>query len=255
MVALCARDGHLNRGRVRRFFSNLFKKMALAVTLLATATLSAVLSMRSILTSQEVVVPSLVGRRMGAASASAQQQRLLVKLEGRRFDPRVAAGLVSAQDPPAGAALKIHRSIRVWLSLGPQRLAVPLVEGESARTARLKLEQAALPVEQVVEVDDAAPEGTVLVQRPPAGEVDEVRTVALLVSRGLAGADYVMPDLIGRPAGNVIEGLRRAGLRVVDVRYRTYPGVEPGVVLRQTPSAGQRVNTRVNIALDVSKAS
>ncbi len=104
-------------------------------------------------------------------------------------------------------------------------------------------------------MDDAAPEGTVIVQRPPAGEVDEVRTVALLVSRGQAGADYVMPDLIGRPAGDVIESLRRAGLRVVDVRYRAYPGVESGVVLRQTPSAGQRVNARVSIALDVSKAS
>lgn len=240
---------------MRRFFSKLIKRMALAVALLATAALSAALSMRSILTSQEVTVPPLVGKRMGEASAAAQQQRLLVKLEGRRFDPRVPAGLVSVQDPPSGTALKTHRSIRVWLSLGPQRLAVPLVEGESVRTARLKLEQAALPVEQVVEVDDAAPEGTVIVQRPPAGEVDEVRTVALLVSRGQSGADYVMPDLIGRPAGDVIEGLRRAGLRVVDVRYRAYPGVESGVVLRQAPSAGQRVNARVAIALDVSKAS
>ncbi len=240
---------------MRRFFSKLFKRMALAVALLATAAVSALLSMRAILTSQEVSVPALVGQRLGEASATAQRQRLLVKLEGRRFDPRVPPGLVSAQDPPAGSALKTNRTVRLWLSLGPQRLSVPLVEGESARTARLKLEQAGLPVEQVVEVDDAAPEGTVLVQRPPAGEVDELRSVALLVSRGLAGADYVMPDLIGRPAGDVIEGLRRAGLRVVDVRYRTYPGVDSGVVLRQTPSAGQRVNTRVSISLDVSKAS
>jgi beta-lactam-binding protein with PASTA domain len=63
-----------------------------------------------------------------------------------------------------------------------------------------------------------------------------------------------MPDLIGRAADGVLLCLRAAGLKVADVRYRSYPGVAPGIVLRQVPPAGHRVSTRDAVSLDVSKA-
>ena len=59
---------------------------------------------------------------------------------------------------------------------------------------------------------------------------------------------------IARDAGRVIEALGLAGLKVTEVRYRTYPGVAPGVVLRQTPPSGHRVSPRDPISLEVSKA-
>ena len=77
-----------------------------------------------------------------------------------------------AQEPPPGAALKAHRAVRVWVSLGQRRATVPQVEGQSARAARIALEQGGVPVARAVEIADAAPEGTVLVQRPSAGEAD-----------------------------------------------------------------------------------
>jgi serine/threonine-protein kinase len=144
--------------------------------------------------------------------------------------------------------------VRVWVSLGPRRVALPAVEGASLRSARLTLEQAQIPVARVAEVDDAAEEGTVLVQRPPAGEVDEIgEGVSLLVSRG-AGPDYLMPDLIGRRAEDVLPTLQAAGLKVTDVRYRNYPGAGPGIVLRQSPAAGHRVSRRSSVTLEVSRA-
>jgi serine/threonine-protein kinase len=163
---------------------------------------------------------------------------------------------VAAQEPPAGANLKSHRSIRVWLSLGPRRVTVPPLEGGSLRTARLALDQGQVPLTRVVEVDDPAEEGTVLQQHPAAGETEGVLAgVALLVSRGPLGADYLMPDLIGRSADAVLERLRSAGLKVAEVRYRTYPGVAPGIVLRQLPPAGHRVNARTQVSLDISKVT
>jgi beta-lactam-binding protein with PASTA domain len=124
------------------------------------------------------------------------------------------------------------------------------------RTARLTLEQAQVPIARVIEVNDTLGEGTILVQHPPAGEADAMgEGVSLLVSRGPAGADYLMPDLIGRKAEDVLEGMRAAGLKVAEVRYRTYPGVAPGIVLRQTPAAGHRVSSRSSVSLDISKAT
>ena len=73
------------------------------------------------------------------------------------------------------------------------------------------------------------------------------------MSRGPRDVSYVMPDLIGRDARAVLEGLERAGLKVTDVHYRSYPGVAPGIVLRQSPPAGQRISSRAALSLDVSR--
>jgi eukaryotic-like serine/threonine-protein kinase len=227
----------------------------LGIALLATAATSAVLTMRSVLTSQDVVVPALLGRSLGDAFALAAEQSLSVKVEGKRHDLHVPADRVAAQEPPGRSLLKSHRSVRVWMSLGPRRITVPPVEGTSLRSARLALEQAQVPIGRVVEVEDPTEEGTILVQHPAAGEAGSaLEGVSLLVSRGPRSADYLMPDLIGRQADHVLDRLRAAGLKVSEVRYRTYPGVAPGIVLRQIPAAGHRVSTRGAVSLDISKA-
>ena len=228
----------------------------LAAALLVTAGVSALVTMRVVLASRDVTVPSLVGRTLADAGALAHRDGLALRIEGRRHEAAVPAERVVSQEPPPGATLKAHRAVRVWVSLGPRRVTVPTVEGDSARTARIALEQAGVPLVRVVEIPDAAPEATVLVQRPPAGEADlSGGGASLLVSRGPGGASYVMPDLIGRDAAAVLAALQAAGLKVADVRYRTYPGVAPGIVLRQTPSAGFPVSPRTALSLDVSKAA
>ncbi len=249
------RPGRSTPLTVKRIAVLLVKNGLLLLGLLLTAALSAVATMRVVLTSQEVAVPQLLEKRIPDAGALAARRGLLLRVEGKRHDPRVAADRVVAQEPTAGSMLKTRRSIRVWVSLGPQRISVPAVEGMSLRTARLTLEQAHVPLGRVVEVDAAAEEGTVLVQHPPAGDADTLSEegVSLLASRGPSGRDYLMPDLIGRKADDVLEGLKLAGLKVADVRYRSYPGVAPGIVLRQTPPAGHRVSTRDTVGLDISK--
>ena len=241
---------------IKRFAVLLVKNGLLMAALLVTAGVSAVTTMLVVLRSQEVTVPSLLEKRIPEAGRILARHGLLLRVEGRRHDPRIPRDRIVAQEPPPGSNLKTQRSVRVWLSLGPRRLTVPAVEGESLRTARITLEQAQVPVARVVEVNDPSQEGTILVQHPHAGETDALgEGVSLLVSRGPGGTDYLMPDLIGRRADEVLERLRQAGLKVSDVRYRSYPGVAPWIVLRQVPAAGHRVSPRTSVSLDISKAS
>jgi len=240
--------------KAKRLATLLIEQSLLAAALLVTAGLSALTTMRVVLTSQEVVVPSLVDRRLSEASALAARHRLQVRVEGRRNDAHAPAERIASQEPPAGSTLKASRSIRVWISLGPRRTRVPSVSGDSLRTARLTLEQAQIPLARVVEVDTPAPAGDVVLQQPPPGETDEVADGAvLLVSRGTRARDIVMPDLIGRPEPYVQALFERAGFRRADVRLRPYPGVAPGVVLRQTPASGYRVGPETPITLEVSR--
>ncbi len=232
----------------------LLRNAFLGLGLLLALAASAILTMRVVLSAQDVQVPTVVGRRVPEAGALSARLGLSLRVEGKKYDTRVPAEHIVLQEPTGGSTLKAHRSIRVWLSLGPRRLNVPAVEGESLRTARIALEQAQVPLRRVVEVEDRNAEGTVLVQRPPAGETDAVEEgLAVLVSRGALGTDYLMPDLIGRHAADVMDSLRRAGLKVAEIRYRTYPGVAPGIVLRQIPAAGHAVSPRTPMSLDVSK--
>lgn len=241
---------------VRSVIRLLAHNVLLGAALLATLATSATLTMRVVLSVRDVAVPGLVGQTLPVATSLASRRGLELRVEGRRFDPSVAGDHVLAQEPPPGATLKAHRAVRVWVSLGPRRVTVPPVEGQSSRTARITLEQAGLPVAHVMEVDASAPEGTVLAQRPPAGESEAPGDGAsLLVSRGPGRGQYVMPDLIGRPADAVIQRLRAVGFKVTDVRYRTYPGAAPGIVLRQLPPAGYPVSLRTPLSLDVSRAS
>ncbi|HEY3121426.1 MAG TPA: PASTA domain-containing protein [Vicinamibacteria bacterium] len=237
----------------KRFVLFLLKYGLLAVALLATAGLSALATMRVVLESQEVVVPSLLERKVPEAAELAVRHRLTLRVEGRKNDPRVPADRIVTQEPSAGELLKTDRSIRVWVSLGPRRLKVPRVEGETLRTARLMLEQAQVPLGRVVEVEDASAAGTILVQHPPAGDTQAAEAVSLLISQGTVGVDYVMPDLIGHPAQEALNVLRRAGVKIGAVSYRSYPGVAPGVVLRQDPPAGHRLAAQGSVSLDVSR--
>jgi serine/threonine-protein kinase len=239
--------------RIKRFSGWLLENALLAGALLLTAALSGVTTMRIVLASQEVVVPSLLHRKVAEAGALAGRHRLLLRVEGKRHDAAAPPDAIAAQEPPAGARLKAQRSVRVWVSLGPRRLTVPGLEGQSLRTARLTLEQLQLPVARVAEVRDPAEAGTILVQNPPPGETDSIGAgVTLLVSQGPRLSDYVMPDLIGRKVDEALELLARVGLRASDVRARTYPGVQPGIVLRHVPPAGHRVNATTPIAFEVS---
>jgi serine/threonine-protein kinase len=243
----------LSLKRVLRF---LFKSSLLGLALLLVAGVSALGTMRVVLSSEEVVVPSVVAKSVPDAAALAARHGLSLRVEAKRHDAKIPADHVAAQEPAAGANLKSHRSIRVFVSVGPRKVAVPPLEGGSVRTARLSLDQGQVPLTRVVEVDDPSEEGTVLQQRPAPGDADgAVEGVSLLASRGPAAADYLMPDLIGRPADAVLDRLRAAGLKVSDVRFRTYPGVAPGIVLRQAPPAGHRVNTRAQVSLEVSKVT
>jgi beta-lactam-binding protein with PASTA domain len=127
--------------------------------------------------------------------------------------------------------------------------------GTSIRSARLALDLANLPLRRTVEVHTAAPEGEIIMQWPAPGTADSLEEagVSLLVSQGPAGSEYVMPDLIGRPVEEVIDALRRAELKVTEIRYRSYPGRAAGTVIGQYPRPGFRVGPRSPISLDVNR--
>jgi eukaryotic-like serine/threonine-protein kinase len=229
------------------------KLLVLAGLLVVTYVLFAAASMRIALKAREVPVPDLKNRTANDATAIAADVGLTLKVdEMRRPDPKVPAGAVLLQDPPAGTVARRQRSIHVWLSAGAHASTLPRLVGETERAAQLRASQDGIAVAGVAEIRSPDyPPDVVVAQTPPA-KTDTGR-VTLLVNRGENGISYVMPDLIGVNGDRAAEILRGHGFRVAVVASNPYPGVAAGIVLRQSPQGGFRVAPGEPISLEVSR--
>lgn len=243
------------RKRVSTFFVRIVEMLAIAGALLGTAVLAAAISFTLAVRSNEVTVPDLTGSSLDGAREALSSNELQLVLQGNRFDDSVPPDFIAIQTPAPGTALKKGRSIRVWVSLGPQRRTVPRIEGETLQSAQLTLEQSGFSLGRIVEIhsDVYAPE-TVVAQSPQAyEEVGDETVVSVLLSRGYLDDAFVMPDFIGHDYVDMLQQLSRGPLKVSQVRNVDYPGVPKNVVVRQTPPAGTKVYRRDRIILYLSK--
>jgi len=229
------------------------KLFLLASALVATYLLFAAAAMRLALTSREVQVPDLTNRTANEATAVVASLGLTLKVDdARRPHPKIDAGRVLAQEPAPGSIARKQRSVKIWLSAGQRSATVPLLTGETERTAQLRLAQDGLTLAAVSEIrSQDYPSDAVVSQEPPAKTASA--NVALLVNRGDRGASYVMPDLIGVNGDRAAEILRGRGFRVAAVGSTPYPGVAAGIVLRQSPQAGFQIGPGEPISLEVSR--
>jgi serine/threonine-protein kinase len=229
------------------------KLLILVMGLAVTYVVFFAVAMRVALKAREVTVPSLAGRTVNDATQLLNDLDLALHVEeSRRPDPKVARGLVLAQDPVPGLVTRRSRSVRVWLSDGPVVTIVPALVGESERTAQLRAQTQNLQLATVAEIRSGEyPPGMVIAQSPEPRARGS--SVTLLVNRGEEGRRYVMPDLIGVSAERASALLRARGFRVAIVSEQPYPNIPPGTVIRQQPAGGFQVALGEAISLEVSR--
>jgi beta-lactam-binding protein with PASTA domain len=241
---------------MRRFFQMLL----LVLVLLTVALVSALTAMRFAIHGREVTIPKLVGMTPLEAERAVAVSGLEVVVERQFYSPDIPEGRIMSQVPLAGVKVRRGWAIRVAQSLGPQRVAIPDVTGESERVAELNVRRRGLDLGSVAQVNlPDAPADQVVSQSPPAKASGlSVPKISLLVSRGPEPAAYVMPNFIGQPLGSVTLALQDAGIKVgrvsvvpaappVDtqaVPVAPVPPSPPGaasMIVTQSPAAGQRI--------------
>jgi serine/threonine-protein kinase len=229
------------------------KLVLLVGALVATYGLFAAVSMRLAFRAREVQVPNLADKTASEASAIAAAQGLTIRVdEARRMDQKIAVDRVVAQDPGAGSTTRRQRTVRVWLSAGLRSSTVPALSGETERAAQMRIAQDGLELGAVSEIRSQAYPSEIVVAQDPLANGSAAR-VSLLVNRGERGPSYVMPDLIGVNGDRAADVLREQGFRVAVVGSMPYPGVVPGVVLRQNPPGGFQVAPGEPISIEVSR--
>ena len=237
---------------MRRFL----RALLLALVMLTVALVSALTAMHFAIHGREVAIPNLVGMTAAEAERAATAAGLQITIERQFYSADVPEGRIMTQMPPAEMKVRRGWMIRAAQSLGPQRVAIPDVTGESERVAELNIRRRNLDLAAVAQVnlpDTSA--GQVAAQTPQANASDAAAPkVSLLVSAGPEAAAFVMPDLTGQPLGSATLALQDAGLHVGRVTVVPVATPAPGeaappsgqpnsanMIVTQSPAAGQKV--------------
>jgi len=221
------------------------------------ALVSALTAMRSAIHGREVAVPDLLGKTPVEARRVAEASGFQFEVERQYYSPQVPEGRILSQLPPAGTQIRRGWQIRVAQSLGPQRMEIPNVLGQSQRAAELNIRRRGLDVGAVAEIQlSGAMADQVIAQDPaPSAGSISVPKISLLASQPPPPATFVMPSFVGQTLGNVNGILKDAGLTVGTVAEVAPPADSAGeppqvpapqpspdsVIVSQSPASGGKV--------------
>jgi serine/threonine-protein kinase len=185
--------------------------------------------------------PSVLGLTRTAAAQKLDRAGLSADFT-QAFSETVAAGQVIMTDPGPGARTRKDDPVKVVLSKGPERLAVPAVVGKMLEQARKVLTGAGLaPGTTSEEFSDSVPQGSVISADPaPGTSLARGTPVSLVVSKG--PAPLPVPQVVGLPVDQAQAQLTARGFVVQIATDQVFSDtVEAGSVAAQDPSdrAGQ----------------
>ncbi len=237
-----------------------------ALAMVAVALISAFIAMRLAIHGREAVVPNLSGLSVDDARSVAARQGLSLDLENRFYSADVPAGRILGQDPASGLRVRREWPVRITESLGPQRVTIPDLTGETERAATVGIRRLSLELGVVAHLANAGDPDIVLTQTPQAnaGGVDGPRVSLLVSDTDTATASaYVMPMLVGLPYGTASARAASVGLHLVATAESALPttttapasgaglaqngvpaaatGRSSSTVTAQSPQAGRRV--------------
>lgn len=232
-----------------------YKITLFSLSLLTLFFLSANISYNIIFRGEMVSIPDLIGKTKEEAEQALAKKRLFLVQKGEQFHDRWPEGRIIQQDPSPGSKIRVYRRVRVVLSSGSEKVIVPNLTGKNFQAVHVDLSETSLRKGKVSHVHTAKyAAGKIIAQQPEAAEeTGRNSPVSLLVSRGEREKRYLMPDLIGKRAHRIIAQLKEMDFRVEDLRYTYYPGLGPGIIIKQFPPQGFRIQKRNLISIEVSK--
>ena len=244
----------------------IFRLMLLTLVLMMVALVSALITMRFAIHGREVEIPKVVGMTTAAARDQLSSHGLLLTVEDRFYSNEVPEGRVVSQLPTPGTRVRRGWVVRVAESLGPQRVMVLDVLGQSERAAEINLQRRGLDVGTVAEAQiPGFPADQIIAQSPPPNANTASPKVSLLMNSGDGSESYVMPDFTGKRLGDAARAIEQAGLHLAGPGSAPQEGaltpeaaareaqLEWEIIVHQWPAAGQKVTPATAIRFELWK--
>src|SRR5436190_9788954 len=164
----------------------------------------------------------------------------------------VPKGDVTRTDPRENTALPIGSRVHVYVSTGPQQVAVPGVVGKDKDAARGALEDAGFKV-TVEKQESDKPKDQVISQDPPANTgVNKGSRVTITISKGRP--KVAVPDVGGQDRDAARAALQGAGFKVKVKQQEVGDPTQEGIVIGQDPQGGSQQPKGSTVTITVGKA-
>lgn len=253
----------------------IFRALSAVVLLVTIALVSALITMRLAIHGAEVQVPMLQGRTVPQAVVDLRAKDLQAGIDGHYYSATQPVGVILTQSPAPGTLVRKSWRVRMTVSLGPQKVAIPSVDGMNETLATITIRRTGLQVGAVVGLPYAyATENTVIAQTPTANATDvEGPRVSILTAHAALPTENasVMPDMIGENFTQAALAIIHAGFKLAPLQNApaassapaptgqlavtppTVPAATapPGAVIAQIPAAGTRIPAGSTIQLTV----
>ncbi|WP_344950587.1 Stk1 family PASTA domain-containing Ser/Thr kinase [Terrabacter ginsenosidimutans] len=183
------------------------------------------------------LVPAVVGEQLSQAAGEMRQASLSMETV-EEFSEARAQGVVLRVEPGAGSELGKDSTVRVVVSKGKERYAVPTLVGVKVGDTGAALSPLNLRLgERSRAWSETVPEGVVISQDPAPGEsVKRNTAVSVVVSKGRRPIE--VPTVTGTPFEAASATLTKAGLTVQRGDDVNSDSVPAGQVVSQSPDKG-----------------
>jgi beta-lactam-binding protein with PASTA domain len=250
-----------------------FRFATLALVLVMVALVSALTAMRFAIHGQEVAVPSLVALTPAEAERVIAGTGLQLAVERQYYSPQIPEGRIMSQLPLPGTKVRRGWEVRVAQSLGPMRVAIPDVTGQSERAAELNIRRRGLDLASTAVMQvPGTPGGQVMAQSPRANAPQvSAPKISLLLAADADPPAFVMPSFVGQPLGTASRTLQDEGFKLGNVtvasesansapgsaiasQVTTTPPGQPSpasIIVSQTPNAGQKIVPGTLVSFEV----
>ena len=207
--------------------------------LLVVALVSALTAMRFAIHTGEVVVPNLVAKTPVEGRKIAEDSGLQMEVERRYYSSTTPEGKILSQLPPANTQVRRGWQIRVALSLGPQRVEIPSLLGQSQRAAEINIRRRGLDMGALAQLQMPGTTADQVLSQSPLPNASGVSApkISLLITAASPPQALVMPNFVGQPLASAVQVLQSAGLRVGVVTFAGQPGSPFSPPLITTPQA------------------
>jgi beta-lactam-binding protein with PASTA domain len=195
-----------------------------------------------------VLVPTVRNLPQAQAIDELEERGLRANVD-RLSSDEIGEGLAIRTVPSAGNEVERGERIQLFISSGPELVAVPGVIGLSSESAEAQISDLGL-VAAVQEQESESTVGEVIAQDPGAGaELRRGSTVTITVSIGIP--EVAVPDVVGLRGRDAEAQLRAAGLRPVRRESEVTDPAQDGQVIDQRPGAGVEIEPGSEVVIVV----
>ncbi|WP_339232995.1 Stk1 family PASTA domain-containing Ser/Thr kinase [Geobacillus sp. FSL W8-0032] len=226
--------------------------LAAILLLLGAAAVSALTWIPDLVFPKEVTMPNVVNKDYDEAVERLSALGLEIKDTIDVESDTIEEGKVVRTSPEAGMTVKQGAGVTIYKSSGKKKIEFPSFIGDDIAAAEAELRAEGFSrITRNGRYSDK-PEGTILDQYPYAGDKVVPDETEVMFTVSLGPEKVALKDLTGYTEKSVRDYGQDQGLRI-EIKYEHSDEVPEGLVISQTPAAGERLEKGDTVTVVISR--